>query len=64
MTPRPVSAADLPHEPDPLTAWIRLDLLSRRIVGRRMVHGPTQQTDEALDKLMLLRAWTARRLVN
>jgi hypothetical protein len=29
-----------------------------------MEHGPTPQTDEALDKLMVLRAWTARWLVN
>jgi hypothetical protein len=34
------------------------------VVGRRMEHGPTPETDEALDKLMVLRAWTARRLVN
>jgi hypothetical protein len=62
--PRPVSAADLPHGPDPLTAWIRLDLLTRCVVGRRMEHGPTSETDKELDKLMVLRAWTARRLVN
>jgi hypothetical protein len=43
---------------------IRLDRITRRVVGRRMGHGPTPQTDEALDKLMLLRAWTARRIVN
>jgi hypothetical protein len=29
-----------------------------------MEHGPTPATDEELDKLMVLRAWTARRLVN
>jgi hypothetical protein len=62
--PRPVSAADLPHGPDPLTAWIRLNLLTRRVVGRRMEHGPTTETGEELDKLMILRAWTARRLAN
>jgi hypothetical protein len=62
--PRPAFAADPPHGPDPLTAWIHLDLLTRRVVGRRMEHGPTPATDEELDKLMVLRAWTARRLVN
>jgi hypothetical protein len=29
-----------------------------------MERGPTPALDEALDKLMVLRAWTARRLVN
>jgi hypothetical protein len=29
-----------------------------------MTPGPTPETDEALDKLMILRSWTARRLVN
>jgi hypothetical protein len=29
-----------------------------------MEHGATPETDEKLDKLMLLGAWTARRLVN
>jgi hypothetical protein len=33
MTPRFVSAADLPCEPDPVTAWIRLDRLTRRVIG-------------------------------
>jgi hypothetical protein len=41
MTPRLVSAADLPRDPDPVAAWIRLDPLTRRVVGRRMEHGPT-----------------------
>jgi hypothetical protein len=63
MTLRSVSAGDLPREPDPLAQWIKLDRLTRRVVGRRMEQGPTPQTDEALDKLMV-RAWTARRLVN
>jgi hypothetical protein len=63
MTFRPVSAADLPREPEPVTAWIRLDRLTRRVVGRRMEHGPTPETYEALDKLMVLRARTERRLV-
>jgi hypothetical protein len=61
---RPVSAADRPRGPDAVAAWIRLDMLTRRVVGRRMEHGPTPQTDAELDKLMLLRAWTAQRLVN
>jgi hypothetical protein len=47
-----------------VAAWIRLDLLTRRVVGRRMEQGPTPETDQALDSLMVLRAWTARRLVN
>ncbi len=64
MTPRPVSAAVLSHGSDPLTAWIRLDLLTRRVVGQRMEHAPTPETDEELDKLMVLRVWTARRIVN
>lgn len=36
MTPRPVSADGLPREPDPVGVWIKLDLHTRRIVGRRM----------------------------
>jgi hypothetical protein len=47
-----------------VAAWIRLDLLTRHIVGRRMEHGLTPDTDETLDKLMVLRAWTLRRMVN
>jgi hypothetical protein len=61
---RPVTLADLPTGPDPVGAWSNLDLLTRRVVGRRLERGPTSETDEALDKLMILRAWTARRLVN
>jgi hypothetical protein len=59
-----VTFAGLPTAPDAVDAWIKLDLLTRRIVGRRMEQGPMPQTDEALDKVMVLRAWTARRLVN
>jgi hypothetical protein len=44
-----------------VAAWIRLDMLTRRVIGRRVEHGATPETDEALDKLMVLRA---RRLVN
>jgi hypothetical protein len=29
-----------------------------------MERGPTMETNEAIDKLIVLRAWTARRLVN
>jgi hypothetical protein len=50
--------------PDDVTAWIRLDVLTRRIIGRRREQGPSPALDEELDKLMVLRAWTARRLVN
>jgi hypothetical protein len=64
MTLRSVSAAYLPHAADPVDAWIILDRVTRRLIGHRMEHGPTPETDEAPDKLMVLRAWTARRLVN
>lgn len=64
MTPRPFSAAGLLDAPDPVAAWIRLEKITRRMVGHRMTYGPTPETDEAIDKLRLLRAWTARRLVN
>jgi hypothetical protein len=33
MTPRLVSAADIPREPDPVGAWIRLDRVTRSLVG-------------------------------
>ena len=46
-----------------MAAWIKRDLLTRRIVGQRLEHGPTSEADEELDKLMVLTAWTARRLV-
>jgi hypothetical protein len=59
-----VKPADLLDGPDPVAAGIRLDLLTRRIVGQPLEQGATPETDEALDKLMVLRAWTARRLVN
>jgi hypothetical protein len=59
-----ISAGDLPRAPDAVATWIRLDLLTRCVVGRRMERGPTPALDEALDKLLVLRAWTARRLVN
>jgi hypothetical protein len=39
-------------------------LLIRRVVGQRMKQGATRSPTEALDKLMILRAWTARRIVN
>jgi hypothetical protein len=64
VTPRLVSAADVPQEPDPVTAWIQLDRLTRRIVGRRLEQGPSPALDEEMDKLIVPRAWTARRLVN
>lgn len=64
MILRPVSTAELPAGPDPLAQWIRLDLLTRRVVGRRLKQGVTRETDKALDKLMVLWTWTARRLVN
>jgi len=45
---------------DPVAEWIRLDLVTRKVIGWRMTHGPTPQTHEALDKLMVLRALAAR----
>lgn len=37
-----ISRADLLRDrPDDVTAWIRLDLLTRRIVGRRLEEGPS-----------------------
>lgn len=59
-----VSCSDLPRGPDAASAWIKLDLLTRRLVGRRLEAGPTADTDEEHDKLMRLRPWKARRLVN
>ena len=64
MTLQPVSAAELPREPDPVAAWIRLDRMTRRVVGRRMEQDPTPDTGQALDRVMILRAWTARPMVN
>ncbi len=59
-----VLRAGLPKGPDALGAWINLDLLTRRVVGRRLEEGPTFATADALDALRVLRRWTARRLVN
>lgn len=53
MTPRRVLVAALPHAPDPVGAWIKLDRLTRRVVGRRLELGATPETDEVLDKLMV-----------
>jgi hypothetical protein len=50
MTP-----ADLLKRPDDVTAWIRLDLLTRCIIGRRMEQGPSPALDKELDKLIILR---------
>jgi hypothetical protein len=61
---RRVTFAGLPTGPDAGRTWINLDLLTRRVVGRRMAQEPTPEMDEALDGLRVLRAWTARRLVN
>jgi hypothetical protein len=59
-----VTPADVLDGPDPTAIWITLDLLTRRVVGRRLEQGASPEIDQALDKLMVLRAWTARRLVN
>lgn len=45
-----ISAGDLLHAPAAVAAWRRLDLLTRRVVDRRLEQGPTPETDEALDK--------------
>lgn len=59
-----VSAGALLHGPDPVALWIRLDLVTRRVVGQRMNRGATPESDEMLDRLMVLRTWVMRRLVN
>jgi hypothetical protein len=59
-----VSAGDLPRAPDALSAWISSTLSPAVSSARRMAQGPTPETDAALDTLRVLRAWTARRLVN
>jgi hypothetical protein len=55
-----VTPADVLDGPDPMAIWIRLDLLTRRWSGGGWEQGATPATDGALDKLMVLRAWTAR----
>src|SRR5262249_36840322 len=62
--PREISGGELLLLPDFLAAWIRMERLTRRAIGRRMEDGPTRATDAALDRLIGLRAWLARRLVN
>jgi hypothetical protein len=58
------TAADLLNRPDPLAFWIRLDLITRRVVGRRMNRGATPESDEMLDRLIVLRTRVARRLAD
>jgi hypothetical protein len=57
MTVRPVSAHNLPREPDPVGAWIKFDLLTRHVVGRSLEMGATPETDESLEELAVLRGW-------
>lgn len=52
--PRFVTYAGLPTGPDAIRAWINLDLLTRRVVGRRLEEGSTFETNEALDALRVL----------
>jgi hypothetical protein len=59
-----VTPASVLARPDPVTFWLKLDLLTRRVVGRRMEEDPTAETDEALDRLIALRATVTRRIVN
>jgi hypothetical protein len=58
-----VPSAVMPQD-DPVAMWIYLDLLTRKVIGHRMTYGPSPESDEELDKLIVLRAWTARRMVN
>jgi hypothetical protein len=64
VTLLPAPLATLPRALHRVGAWIRLDLLTRRVVGAAARGEPDAGDDEALDKLMVLRSWTARRLVN
>jgi hypothetical protein len=54
---RLVSCAGLPKDPDGLAEWIRLDLLTRRVIGRRMEQGPTPESDEEPDKADGVAGW-------
>jgi len=47
--------------PDPVAIWLRLERLTRHVIGRRMEEGATPETDEPLDRLIALRKWLARR---
>jgi hypothetical protein len=49
---------------DPVAVWIRLDKVLRRVIGHRMKHGVTPESDEALDTLRAMMARTERWLVN
>ena len=65
MSPSPgISPGAFLHLPDLVAAWIRMERLTRRTIGRRMEEGPTRATDAALDRLIGLRAWLTRRVVN
>jgi len=65
MSPSPgISPGALLHLPDLLAAWIRMERLKRRVMGRRMERGATLETDHALDRLIGLRAWLARRIAS
>jgi hypothetical protein len=50
--------------PDYVGLWIRLDRLSRYVVGRRLEEGSTAESDAALGRLIALHRWLERRLVN
>jgi hypothetical protein len=41
---------------------IRLDKVLRRVIGRRMKHGPTPETDQAIDTLLAMRERAAREI--
>jgi hypothetical protein len=50
--------------PDYVGIWIRLERLTRYVIGRRMEEATTLESDAALDRLMRLRRRLERRLVN
>jgi hypothetical protein len=58
------SAADLLRRPDGVKAGFTWTASPARSSVGGLSTARTLETDEDLDKLILLRAWTARRLVN
>lgn len=64
MTPRPVSTDGLPANPTRGRHGSSSTSSPVASSAGTWEQGPTPETDEAIDKLRVLRAWTARRLVN
>jgi len=50
--------------PDYVAIWIRLERLTRYVIGRRMEEGTTPESDAALDRLIARHRRLERRLVN